>query len=166
MLIECANMHGTKLVRKFRASPPYQFLSGIGLAMIEANSTSRATPMSLTMRRERIIVGRLWLRLILESGLFPDIDRPVRPLDACLIVVVGLADLEDRPLTAHKVAKVVAHPRATVIRRLSGLVREGILIQDELRQFHLRTALFEERLSYIKRFVRWVISAGDALKQP
>jgi hypothetical protein len=118
------------------------------------------------MSRERIIVGRLWLRLILESNLFPDIERPVRPLDTCLIVAVGLADLEGRPMTAHKVAGAVSQPRATVVRRLSRLVRQGVLTQDEGQRFHLTTALFEGRLPLIKRFVAWVISAADELKQP
>jgi hypothetical protein len=128
-------------------------------------TSNRGQVPRLTMSRERIIVGRLWLRLILESGFFPDIERPVRPLDACLIVAVGLADLEGRPMTAHKVAGVVSQPRATVARRLSRLVREGILTQDEGRRFHLTTALFEERLPLIKRFAAWVISAADELKQ-
>ena len=122
-------------------------------------------PALLSMQHERIVIGRLWLQLFLKSGFFDNLERPARPLlDTCLIIAVGVADLQGRPVTALKVSRDVSFPRATVIRHLAGLVREGIIVKDEHRRFHLAYPLFEKRLPYIKRFIRMVQSASDELR--
>jgi hypothetical protein len=120
----------------------------------------------LSMQHERIVVGQLWLQLFLKSGFFDHLERPpARPLlDTCLIIAVGVADLQGHPMTALKVSRAVSFPRATVIRHLAGLAREGIIVKDERRRFHLAYPLFEKRLPYIKRFIRMVQSASDELR--
>jgi hypothetical protein len=120
---------------------------------------------TLSMQHERIVIGRLWLQLFLKSGFFDDLERPARPLlDTCLIIAVGVADLQRRPMTALNVARAVSFPRSTVTRHLAGLVREGIIVKGEHRSFHLSYPLFEKRLPYIKRFIRMVQSASDELR--
>jgi DNA-binding IclR family transcriptional regulator len=109
----------------------------------------------------------LWLQLFLKSEFFNGsqhvTNRPL--LDACLIVAVGIADLQGRPIGAAGVARAIGYPRGTLVRRLQDLVRDGFLTQDKRRRFQLVDPLFEERLPYIRRSVRMVQAASGELSK-
>lgn len=57
--------------------------------------------------------------------------------DTLLICAVAIGDLEDRPLTAFKLAQFIGMPRPTVIRRLARMTRDGLVRRDGRRRYTL-----------------------------
>lgn len=50
--------------------------------------------------------------------------------DVLLLVGVAIGDAEKRPFTANKLATYIGMPRATVIRKLAYMVRDGLVEPD------------------------------------
>ena len=57
--------------------------------------------------------------------------------DVLLLAAVAIGDMEQRPMTAYKLAAYVGMPRGTVLRRLARMARAGLVARDGRRRYGL-----------------------------
>ncbi|MCC8968188.1 helix-turn-helix domain-containing protein [Bradyrhizobium sp. Pear76] len=114
-------------------------------------------------------LAHLWLDLTrqLHKTVAPDLQAQFGSRASLMLIAtaVYLGTLEERPMTATKLADYVGMPRATVIRRLRSLCRRGAV---EKAGHHYRTPA--KRLDRIgredhRRLVQLVRTASENLKR-
>lgn len=99
-------------------------------------------------------------------GLAKEIHRtwvPYKPFGTEIDLVfvsacVGIGDFEERPMTASNVAHYIEMPRATVERKLSALIRRGVVIRQG-NVFVLAPRTEADVAKYVERAKRVLLKA-------
>jgi DNA-binding transcriptional ArsR family regulator len=119
--------------------------------------------MQIISKEQRLIVVRLGIEFAAASTRAYGV-RPESPLDFLIGSAVQLATLEQRPMTAHKLAQFLDLPRSTVLRRLGSLARRQILIRREDGTYVLSSRMIAQRTYQVHRMSKLIIKAADELR--
>jgi hypothetical protein len=119
--------------------------------------------MQIAPNQERLIVVRLGIKFAAAS-IRAYGARPESPLDFLIGSAVQLGTLEQKPMSAHKLAQFLDLPRSTVQRRLASLARKQILIRREDRTYVLSSRMIAQRTYHVRRMSKLILKAADELR--
>jgi predicted transcriptional regulator len=82
--------------------------------------------------KKRVVVFRLTLDLMrgVAESMRKVRKTRYKPGTCALVMAVAIGDLESRPMSAAKIAEYIGIPRTSVLRRLQGLERAGMIARN------------------------------------
>lgn len=89
-----------------------------------------------TTRQSRLMIAKMMLRLMqhYSAAVFEDPHYGKNAQDIIIMLGVAVGHHEGKPMTAAKLSEYVCVPRATVIRRVSVMIKRELLVLNERKQ--------------------------------
>lgn len=90
-------------------------------------------------KQSRLMIARLTLKLMqhYSTAILQDQHYGKNAQDIIILLGVAVGTHENKPMTAAKLSEFICIPRPTIVRRVAGLVDDGLLRLDERKLIYL-----------------------------
>ena len=90
-------------------------------------------------KQSRLMIARLTLKLMqhYSTALLQNQHYGKNAQDIIILLGVAVGTHENKPMTAAKLSEFICIPRPTIVRRVAGLVDDGLLRLDERKLIYL-----------------------------